>query len=67
MLNKFLRLTLLVTIIGSLFAPTSGIAGEIHSKAGTSAFPFLKINIGARSISMGGAATGLADDEAALY
>ena len=67
MLNKFLRLTLLVTIIGSLFAPTSGIAGEIHSKAGTSAFPFLKINIGARSIAMGGAATGLADDEAALY
>lgn len=67
MLNKFLRLTLLVTIIGSLFAPMSVMSGEIHSDAGTSAFPFLKINIGARPISMGGAATGLADDEAALY
>lgn len=67
MLNKFLRLTLLTTVLGLLLMPVSGIGGEIHSKAGTSAFPFLKINIGARPIAMGGAATGLADDEAALY
>ncbi|MDH3892550.1 MAG: PorV/PorQ family protein [candidate division Zixibacteria bacterium] len=67
MLNKTTRLTLLVTIIGWLFSPLSILSGEIHSEAGTSAFPFLKINIGARPIAMGGAATGLADDEAALY
>jgi hypothetical protein len=42
-------------------------AGEIHSKAGTSAFPFLKINMGARAMAMGGAFTGLADDACALY
>ena len=47
----------------------SGPAGarSIGSKAGTSAFPFLKINVGARSCAMGGAFTGLADDESALY
>lgn len=40
---------------------------DIHNDAGTSAFPFLKINIGARAVSMGGAFTGLANDESALY
>ncbi len=40
---------------------------DIHEKAGTSAFPFLKINISARAVAMGGAFTGLADDEASLY
>lgn len=50
----------------TLGAPSEPKAG-INSKAGTSAFPFLKINIGARAIGMGGAATGLADDESALY
>lgn len=67
MLKRIFRFTVLISIIGALVAPTSGISGEIHSDAGTSAFPFLKINIGARPIAMGGAATGLADDESALY
>ena len=40
---------------------------DINSKAGTTAFPFLKINVGARAVSMGGAFTGLANDESALY
>jgi len=40
---------------------------EVNSGSGTSAFPFLKINLGGRPVSMGGAFTGLADDEAALY
>ena len=44
-----------------------GWAKDINSKAGTSAFPFLKINIGARAVGMGGAFTGLANDESALY
>ncbi|RKX27363.1 MAG: hypothetical protein DRP47_06675 [Candidatus Zixiibacteriota bacterium] len=42
-------------------------AGGINSKSGTSGFPFLKINVGARAVAMGGAFTGLADDESALY
>jgi hypothetical protein len=39
----------------------------VNSNAGTSAFPFLKINPGARAVAMGGAFTGLADDEMAIY
>ncbi len=42
-------------------------ADKINSDAGTSAFPFLKINISARAVAMGGAFTGLADDESSLY
>lgn len=42
-------------------------ARNINSGAGTSSFPFLKINIGARAVAMGGAFTGLADDESSLY
>lgn len=43
------------------------IHAEINSNAGTSAFPFLKIEPSARAVAMGGAFTGLADDESALY
>jgi len=42
-------------------------AGEPNSNAGTSAFSFLKINVGARPVALGGAFTGLANDETALY
>jgi len=42
-------------------------AQAVDSKVGTSAFPFLKINAGARAVGMGGAFTGLADDESSLY
>ncbi|MBD3257244.1 PorV/PorQ family protein [candidate division GN15 bacterium] len=42
-------------------------AADINSSAGTSAFSFLKINQAARPVSMGGAFTGVADDEASLY
>jgi long-subunit fatty acid transport protein len=37
------------------------------SKVGTTAYPFLKIGVGAKSLSMGGAFVGLADDESAVY
>jgi hypothetical protein len=40
---------------------------KINANAGTSAFSFLKINVGGRAVAMGGAFTGLADDETALY
>jgi len=49
-----------------LFA-ASQVHAEINSNAGTSAFPFLKIEPSARAVAMGGAFTGLADDESALY
>ncbi len=45
----------------------SGIAQGINDKAGTSAYQFLKIGQGARAVAMGGAFTGLADDENGLY
>lgn len=40
---------------------------EFNSKVGTKAYSFLKRDIGARASSLGGAFTGLADDESALY
>ena len=42
-------------------------AKDINSKAGTSAFSFLKVDFSARAVAMGGAFTGLANDESALY
>ncbi len=45
----------------------TGWTKDIHPKTGTSAFPFLKINLGARAVGMGGAFTGLADDESTLH
>lgn len=56
---------LTAVLLAAVFASVT--AGDINSSAGTSAFPFLKINVSARAVSMGGAFTGLADDESALY
>lgn len=42
-------------------------AKDANADAGTSSFPFLKINVGARAVAMGGAFTGLANDATALY
>ncbi len=55
-------LSLIIVISGSTL-----MARDIHEKAGTTAFPFLRINVGARAVGMGGAFTGLADDASALY
>jgi hypothetical protein len=57
---------LLTALIVSMIA-VPVLASNINSGAGTSAFSFLKINVGGRAVGMGGAFTGLADDEAALY
>ncbi len=48
-----------------LLLMASAFAGK--SKVGTTAYPFLKIGIGARALSMGGAFAGLANDESAVY
>jgi hypothetical protein len=63
------RIRLIVfCILGlSLTWTATASAASISSRAGTSAFPFLKINVGARAVGMGGAFTGLADDETSLY
>jgi hypothetical protein len=43
------------------------ISWGTNSKVGTTAYSFLKIDVGARSTAMGGAFVGLSDDAAALY
>lgn len=66
MIRKLLIAAATVLIIST--ALTADLfAQNINANAGTSAFPFLKINVAARPVSMGGAFTGLADDESALY
>ncbi len=40
---------------------------DINSNAGTTAYSFLKIGVGARAVGMGNAFVGLADDQSALY
>jgi hypothetical protein len=42
-------------------------AGSDNTRVGTRTFNFLKIEVAARPVSMGGAFTGVADDESALY
>lgn len=66
MKNRTIILFLFICLLISSAGMTA-FCGEINSSAGTSAFPFLKINVSARSVAMGGAFTGLADDESALY
>ena len=51
--------------VGLLCSPLWAASG--NKNVGTKLFPFLKNGIGARPLSMGGAFTGLADDESALY
>jgi len=54
-----------ITAMMSVFS-TSDIRA-INSRAGTSAYTFLKIGTGAKSQALGGAFVGLADDGTALY
>jgi hypothetical protein len=63
---RFFSTVLIVAFAAlGLFAVSS--AQSVNSNVGTSGFSFLKINSGARAVSMGGAFTGLADDVSALY
>lgn len=66
MKRTFVRAAI-VTVGVLAMAGMSGFAKSVNSDAGTSSFPFLKINIGARPVAMGGAFTGLANDATALY
>ena len=60
--NQKLLINLFILMLGS-----GHVGAAINSSAGTSAFPFLKIDASARAVSMGGAFTGLANDESSLY
>ena len=64
--QRTLRIALNAAVLACLIAGTAG-GKSINSSAGTSGFAFLKINVGGRAVGMGGAYTGLADDESALY
>ena len=46
---------------------TAPLLFAANSRAGTAAYSFLKIGVGAKSQAMGGAFVGLADDESALF
>lgn len=59
--------TIFPVLVVLCFGLTTATAADINSSAGTSAFSFLKINVSARAVAMGGAFAGLADDESALY
>ncbi|UCC44392.1 MAG: PorV/PorQ family protein [Candidatus Zixiibacteriota bacterium] len=65
MMKNSYRFPLVVGVVLTvcLAAPVTAV----NSDAGTTAFSFLKINAGARAVGMGGAFTGLADDENSLY
>ncbi len=54
-------------VVLALCLVASPRAASINKNAGTSSFSFLKINPGARAVAMGGAFTGLADDELSFY
>jgi hypothetical protein len=61
-MKKLLAGILSFTILfGSVYAASN------NENVGTKVYPFLKNGVGARPLAMGGAFTGLADDESALY
>lgn len=61
-------LTTIVAVVAvTIMAADTACSKDANANAGTSSFSFLKIDVGARAVSLGGAFTGLSDDEAALY
>ncbi len=66
-MKDFRKTSITLAAILLLFLGMFGNAAAINSNAGTTVFNFLKINVGARPVAMGGAFTGVADDASALY
>ncbi|MCI0329787.1 MAG: PorV/PorQ family protein [candidate division Zixibacteria bacterium] len=58
---------LLTGVIPLLFPLNAAFGASNNADVGTRVYPFLKNGVGARPLAMGGAFTGLADDESALY
>jgi hypothetical protein len=67
--NTLVTLFLIIALgIVSVFStPSRALADEFNDKVGTRAYSFLKRSVGARASALGGAFTGMADDESALY
>ena len=63
--RKILTVSAILTILFCF--SISALADSDNSRVGTRAFNFLKIEVAARPVAMGGAFTGIADDESALY
>ncbi|MFQ6003141.1 MAG: PorV/PorQ family protein, partial [Candidatus Zixiibacteriota bacterium] len=61
------KIVIQVLVLAMLLVFFSVRSFAINSKVGTTAYPFLKIDVSARSTAMGGAFVGLSDDESALY
>jgi hypothetical protein len=61
------RLVLTLCIIGIAAGTIHAQSSPAITKTGTTAAQFLKIGVGARSIGMGGAFTGVSDDITAIY
>lgn len=64
------RIVFFAIITGPTLSPllaSAAHADENNSRVGTRNFAFLKRDIGARAVGLGGAFTGLADDETALF
>ena len=61
-----IRVIVLVVLVLVLQAAPSA-ARSVHDQAGTSAFSFLRIGVGARAAALGGAYVSLSEDASALY
>ena len=61
------KIVLLLVCITALVVLNPVDLYAIHSKAGTFAYSFLKIPVGAKAAALGGAYTGLSDDESGMY
>lgn len=58
----------IITAVAMMFILTLPVsAKDINKRAGTTAFSFLKLGVGAKAVAMGGAFTAVADDPTALY
>jgi hypothetical protein len=61
------RTYIVIACLVAFMAFTTADSLATNSKAGTYAYPFLKIPVGAKAPAMGGAYTGLSNDVAGLY
>ncbi|MHB2149617.1 PorV/PorQ family protein [Calditrichota bacterium LG25] len=62
-----MKKTISGVIIMLILACNSILAGDVISKVGTTAAPFLEIGAGARAVAMGEAFTAIADEASAMY